>query len=256
MYMNVGLSAVAPLPRPRAANRARVLSVPRLVRRRGMGDNTALDLATQVAAAGGTSLLESSDPYLNSPAFLASQQASEQAECNFDPTSPGCVVAEDTGELATGGPTAAGVAFTAGQYCEQDEFNSTYFGSAPDTINCNGSTPLTGAITAVAKEYALTGGTASQQLPAPAIPTTVPATTLTPGVAVPAVVTPTALIAPTASPSGAVVPAASALPAIPAGITNALTSSVDIFGLQIPVWGLGLGAIAALFLFSSMGSKR
>lgn len=254
MYMNVGLSAIAPMPR-RAAGRPRVLRVPRLVRR-GMGDNTALDLATNVAAAGGTSLLLSSDPYLNSPAFLASQQASEQAECNFDPTSPGCEVSEVTGELATGGPTAAGVAFTAGQYCEQDEFNSTYFGSAPDTANCNGSTPLAGAITGVAQEYALTGGTASQ-LPAPAVPTVVAPSTLTPGLAVPSLVTPSSLISPTASPSGGVVPAASALSTVlPASITNALTSSVDLFGLQVPVWGLGLGAIAALFLFSSMGSKR
>jgi hypothetical protein len=255
VYMNVGLSAIAPMPR-RAAGRPRVLRVPRLVRR-GMGDNTALDLATNVAAAGGTSLLQSSDPYFNSPAFLASQQASEEAECNFDPTSPGCEVSEVTGELATGGPTAAGVAFTAGQYCEQDQFNSTYFGSAPDTVNCNGSTPLSGAITGVAQEYALTGGTTSQ-LPAPAVPTVVaPSTTITPGLAVPALVTSSSLISPTASPSGGVVPAASPLSTVlPASITNALTNSVNLFGLQVPVWGLGLGAIAALFLFSSMGSER
>jgi hypothetical protein len=126
---------------------------------RGLGQNTALDIANEVAAqpGGSTALVPSTNSYLNSPAFLASQQASEQAECNWDPTSPGCEVSQATGELQTGGPTEAGIAFTAAQYCEQQAFNVTQFGYAPDTVNCvnGGTTPTAAGVTATESQYAI-----------------------------------------------------------------------------------------------------
>lgn len=81
-----------------------------------------------------------SSSYLNSPGYLASQAASESAECQADPNGPACAVIKLTDPNLTGGWTPASAAYVAGNYCQQNAANNSMFGTPLDP-SCSGSTP-------------------------------------------------------------------------------------------------------------------
>jgi hypothetical protein len=87
-------------------------------------------------------------PYLNSPAFLASQAAALQNECAVDPSSPSCLVAQSTGDINKGVNYGADTSYDLNTYCQQNVFNNTAFGDPLDTNSCNGATPKSQYLTA------------------------------------------------------------------------------------------------------------
>jgi hypothetical protein len=161
MYLNTG--GLGAIPRARAWRdgstvRIRVphvialppgfsRSAPRYQRGRGIGDAASL-----LAQEQGTV----TNPYLMSPAYLATQAAALQNECQVNPQSGACIVAQMTGDIKTGYNAAADTTLNLQNWCEQNVFNHNTFGDALDTANCTGSTPKA-AILSQAQQIAQTG---------------------------------------------------------------------------------------------------
>lgn len=118
---------------------------------------------------GGLAALPSQNPYLTSPGYTSLQQSilagpgccTPDANGNGGPNSPCCQVSIATGEIGTGTPTAASEAYKGGSYCEQNAFNVTEFGYAPDTTNCNGTVPTGSFIAGLIAQFTGPGSATS-----------------------------------------------------------------------------------------------
>jgi len=102
---------------------------------------------------GALAALPSNDPYLTSDAYTSLQRGINQRICADNPNSPGCQVATATGELATGSPTTASEVYRATVYCEGNNFNAGFFGSAPDSTNCTGPNPNGGLVASLITQF-------------------------------------------------------------------------------------------------------
>ena len=130
---------------------------------RGMGAGTSADAGVTAQLANESSY---DTGYYASPAFLASQAATLQANCAASPNDPSCQVAQATGDITQGYNPVADTTLNITDYCIQNQQNNAIFGTALDTANCmatggvNAST--TAAIAAAAANSQITPEVLSQ----------------------------------------------------------------------------------------------
>ena len=143
---------------------------------RGLGQDEVDNILSNEAAYSG------GNPYLTSPAFLASQAAALQANCAASPNDPSCQVAEATGDITSGYNPSADTVLNLTNYCQQNAQNNAIFGDALDTANCNGQVPNPAVIQAA--------NTIAQQSSIPSVTSSIPgAITYAPPVTNPIVAT-------------------------------------------------------------------
>lgn len=118
-----------------------MLRVPHRHGFRGMGDASTILSNEQ---------FWSTNPYLTSPAFLASQAASLQKDCAAAPNDPACQIATVTGDLTKGYNPVADTTLNLSDYCSQNLFNNGMFATPLDTAACSGGKPVQSLLTQAA----------------------------------------------------------------------------------------------------------
>ena len=220
---------------------------------RGLGQDEVDNILSNEAAYSG------GNPYLTSPAFLASQAAALQANCAASPNDPSCQVAEATGDITSGYNPSADTVLNLTNYCQQNAQNNAIFGDALDTANCNGQVPNPAVIQAA--------NTIAQQSSIPSVTSSIPgAITYAPPVTNPIVattpiqsaVTPATTIVNQPSNASAAVANTTAQAQQQTAAQNSTgdaTTDAAINWIESN-WILLVGGLAALVILPSLLSKR
>ncbi len=111
---------------------------------RGFGDAASI-LAQQTS--------DQTNPFLT-PAYYATVAAQNNNECAVDPSSPACAVWQQIQAPTIAQTNENAAQLDIADWCSQNAFNVSQFGTAPDTANCNGSQPKAAVVAQVTAQGA------------------------------------------------------------------------------------------------------
>lgn len=236
---------------------------------------------------------DQTNPFLT-PAYYATVAAQNNNECAVNPGSPACAVWQTIQAPTIAQTNENATQLDLANWCEQNQFNVSQFGTAPDTVNCNGSQPKASVVAQAQAQGALapswetttsptlTAAQAAQIMKCPGAPASWSGAGCPPGITpVPASTSIAAANAPAAGPAApagsgvtqaAVTAAANSAPINATGTpTPTPTPSGTTSGFTLPTWltdtaidgipnwaliaGIATG-VAALFIVPRMMGRR